>query len=93
MLKKIAFASLVLSLSACSSGESFGRPGSPVWLRTTPPAEQAKYFGGVCESYGFQAGTPEMASCIQRETIAAKERGAGNGNTVCNMVGSTMICT
>ena len=31
-------------------------------------------FANACQSYGFRPGTPEMAECVQRETLAWKQR-------------------
>lgn len=36
------------------------------------PEELRRRDEAVCASYGFQPGTPEFASCLQRENIARR---------------------
>ncbi len=56
-----------VTLSACDAEGNLGREESISWHRRTSAAEKVAYFKPTCEAYGFQDGTPEMSSCIQRE--------------------------
>jgi len=50
--------------------------GSPAWFATAGPETIAAYYRKRCVSYGFQAGTPQMAQCIQSEASGGRSRAA-----------------
>jgi hypothetical protein len=59
-----------LALTACTQADgstALGREGSPAWMATASPAAKLATYRGNCEGYGFVAGTPEMAQCVQQE--------------------------
>lgn len=58
-------------LAGCDAG-GVGLPGSPAWQLSTTPEQRAAYFMGVCETYGFQRGSNEMAQCMQNEANGAR---------------------
>ena len=71
MVVKIKNSSLILisfiSLSAClSGGEGIGVRESAAWHQTSTNEAKASYFREICEAYGYEADTEEMASCIER---------------------------
>lgn len=101
MKLKIAIVALFAVVAGCENTDgSVGQPGSPLWLRTATAEQQATYFGGICSSYGFVPGTPQMSQCIAEETRttrqAARDRMAGiaaaNRTVTCQTYGSTTTC-
>ena len=42
-------------------------------VRYGSPKVVANYLRGQCVAYGYMPGTPEIASCIQREAAANKQ--------------------
>lgn len=72
-------ASVLLAGCAETGGGAFGRPGSPVWLRTATPEQMAAHFAPACAAYGFQRGTDGFAGCIQD---AISETRAANGQSI-----------
>ncbi len=106
IMRKLGAAGAALLLLVGCQGSGIGRPGSPAWFATTPPAEQAAYFRDKCVAYGFQVGTLPMAQCIQNESISSKDRAqakiaaasaslanSGPKTTTCNRFGNTVNCT
>jgi hypothetical protein len=75
---------LLVGCSTGVEGETVaGLPGSAAWFLTASQATQSAHFRRICQSYGYRAGSPDMASCVARETrsarAAARERAASSG--------------
>lgn len=81
-------------------------PGSPAWFATTPINEQVAYFKTRCEAYGFKAGSPAMAQCIQNEANSSRGRASRRAQaafanmansapkqTTCSTYGNMTNCT
>ena len=64
---------LVVGCTSVDSGNSGVVAGSPAWFEAASPKAIANYFRGQCIAYGYMPGTPEIASCIQREAAANKQ--------------------
>lgn len=73
-----------LVLSGCSKGVEgervLGQAGSPMWVQTASAATQNQYFSGICQGYGFSAGTSEMAHCISQESRQARNEAVAYSN-------------
>jgi hypothetical protein len=90
-------------LASCAADGSAGREGSPIWFMRTTPAERSQYFTSVCTGYGFQPNTPQMAQCVQTESLTARDSmkdslGSIQSNsqtttTNCNRSGNSVNCT
>ena len=70
--KLLPFA-LVAACTSVDSGKSDVVAGSPAWFATASPEVITNYFRRQCVFYGYMPGTPEIASCIQREAAANKQ--------------------
>lgn len=97
----------LVALAGCQNG-GIGMAESPAWFATATPQEQAAYFSKRCVTYGFKAGTPEMAQCIMMEANSSRS-GARTKmalvnhammtsqprtvTTSCNRFGNTVNCT
>lgn len=72
-----ALAALLMGCQSNTDGSPIiGLPGSPAWMATASPEAKAEHFGKACAAYGFKAGTPEMASCIQSEVSGQRTANA-----------------
>jgi hypothetical protein len=57
-----------------TQGEAvMGMPGSPAWFASASPETIAGYYSRQCASYGFMAGTPGMAQCIQNSALSGRQ--------------------
>lgn len=69
-MRKYALLMAVLFLSACTQPDgstALGVPGSPAWMMTASPEAKLATYRANCSGYGYAAGTPEMAQCVQQE--------------------------
>ena len=64
---------LIAGCTSVDNGKSDVVAGSPAWFDTASPKVVANYFRGQCVAYGYMPGTPEIASCIQREAAANEQ--------------------
>jgi len=62
-------------LLGCDSAGNFGVEGSPAWHNRTSSEDKAAYFGKICKSYGFKAGTDSLYNCIAEETRQSVKSG------------------
>lgn len=78
-MKRFITLAVLSAVAGCTGveGETYlGRPGSPAWFSTASPATIADHFSRLCAAYGFRPGTPEMASCIQKEAAVRRQESA-----------------
>jgi hypothetical protein len=64
---------LVVGCTSVDSGNGGVAAGSPAWFATASPEAITNYFRKQCVGYGYMPGTPEMASCIQKEAVTNKQ--------------------
>jgi hypothetical protein len=64
---------LVVGCTSVDSGNGDVVTGSPAWFATASPEAITNHFRKQCVFYGYMPGTPEIASCIQREAAANKQ--------------------
>jgi hypothetical protein len=76
---------LALVLGGCASREELA-------------ARHMTMLEGKCASYGYQKGTSPWSQCLKDLDIAylnaesRREGAAAQGSTICNTVGTTVIC-
>lgn len=70
-----------LATAACTQPDgstALGVPGSPAWQATASPAAKMATYRTNCEGYGYVAGTPAMAQCMQQEAGDYRAGAAAN---------------
>jgi len=52
------------------------RVGSNMWFKKTSIQEVKSHYSKICIDYGFDQRSSQIATCIQKEILAQKERNA-----------------
>lgn len=75
----------IVILAGCTQADgttAIGRVGSPAWMATASTETKVSTYRNNCVAYGFEPGTVEMATCLQKEaerySQRASERAAAN---------------
>ncbi len=71
---------IIFTLSGCQP-----KVGSDNWFKQTPTNEVNLHYLNICSDYGFKNKSPEMATCIQKEILAQKERNSQNVSNATNL--------
>ncbi len=72
-----------VAVTACTQADgskAVGMVGSPAWMATASNEAKLATYRSNCEGYGFIAGTPEMARCMQEE--AGDHRAAASASAI-----------
>lgn len=79
VMVNIAVIIFIFSLSGCTPGvmgeNVMGYPGSPAWHGTASTQTKVAHFKKTCSAYGISDGTPQMATCVQKEILSSKQMG------------------
>ena len=70
MLKSLSALLAVALIAGCvpvNPDGTQGEKGSLAWFSTATPEAKKAYYAEICTGYGFKAGTPDMARCMQEE--------------------------
>ena len=69
MKKVIVAMATTTALASCGGeGGSIGQYESKLWPMTASAEEKLEYFKNQCMGFGFKAGTPELAQCVQNQS-------------------------
>ena len=71
---------IIFALSGCQP-----KVGSDIWFQQTSTDEVNLHYFNICLDYGFKNKSPEMATCIQKEILAQKERNSQNVSNATNL--------
>jgi hypothetical protein len=89
-MKHLAVCLVTLAACAPNPDGSYGSPGDIYWFDSASPDVINAHYRTVCEGYGFDAGTPDMARCVQEEVLKGRREAQRDyDRTIRNLEDST----